>query len=191
MGRYSFLVKYTRKSGTAGTDAFRTSCSCVERVAKFLDIKALVYTPSEGDLVDRAGYTREYTKADGTQGEVIVAEGKKIYLPNSKAGSKKIFFKTGAKTAKGTNKTLSFTFPSFMTVAEIADALGELIPSGKIATTGTVGTSEIEPFFTLKGGGTYPIVSNATATASTATAVATTEAAQVTIATSTKSRKKK
>jgi hypothetical protein len=190
MGRYSFLVKYTRKSAT-GTDAFRTSCSCIERVANFLDIKALVYTPSEGDLVDRAGYVREYTKADGTTGTVTVAEGKKIYLANSKAGIKKIFFKTGAKTAKGTKKTLSFSFPGFMTVAEIADALGELIPSGKIATTGTVGTSEIEPFFTFKGGGTYPIVPNATATASTATAVATTEAAQVTIATTTKSRKKK
>jgi hypothetical protein len=190
MGRFSFLVKYTRKT-TTGTDTYRTSCSCVGRVADFLDIKNMVYTPSEGDLVDRAGYTREYTKADGTKGEVTVAEGKRIYLANSKAGAKKIFFRTGAKTTKGTKKTLSMTFPSFLTIAEIADALGELIPATKIAATATIGTGEIEPFFTLEGGGTYPIMASTAAVASTATAVATTEAAQVTITTSTKSRKKK
>jgi len=190
MGRFAFLVKYTRKNGT-DTDALRTSCSCIPRVADFLGIKDRIYTPSEGDQVDRAEYTREYTKTDGTKGTVTVAAGKNVYLANDKAGAKKVFLRTGAKTTKGTKKTLSFTFPSFLTVAEISDALGELIPSGKVATTATVGASEIEPFFTLKGGRTYPIVPSATAIASTGTAVATTEAAQVTITTTTKSRKKK
>jgi len=192
MGRYAFLVKFTRSgAGGTGTDAYRTSCSCIKRVANFLGIEDRVYTPSEGDVADRAGYTRAYTKADGTQGEMTVAAGKKIYLANSKAGAKKISLLTGAKTTKGTRKTISFTFPSFMSVAEIADALGELIPSGKINTTGVAGTGEIEPFFSIKGGRTYPILASATAIASTATAVATTEAAQTTIVTTTKSRKKR
>jgi hypothetical protein len=191
MARYAFLVKYTKKNGTSGTDPLRTTCSCVSSVAEFLGIKDRVYTPSEGDLVDRAAYKREYTKADGTKGTLDVEAGKQVYLANDKAGARQIQLKTGAKTSGGTKKTLSFTFPSFLTVAEIADALGELIPSGKVATTGTTGASEVEPFFTIKGGRTYPIVPSATATASTATAVATTEAAQVTIATTTKSRKKK
>ena len=192
MGRYSYLVKYTRAgTGGTGTDAHRTSCSCIKRVADFLGITDRVYTPSEGDLADRAGYAREYTKADGTVGTATVAAGKRIYLANSRAGAKKIQLTTGAKTTKGTRKTLSLTFPSFMSVAEIADALGELIPTGKISTTATVGAAEIEPFFSIVGGRTYPIMANAAAVASTATDVATTEPEQVTIVTTTKSRKKK
>lgn len=192
MGRLVFLVKYTAvgQLGT-GTDPYRTSCSCIERVANFLDIKDRVYTPSEGDLVDRAGYTRSVPKPDGTFADVTVAEGKRIYLANSKAGGKKIQLVTGLKTAKGTNRKLHMTFPSFMSVAQIADALGELIPATKINTTGTLGAAEIKPFFTIEGGRTYPIMPNAAAVASTATDVAITEAEQVTITTTTKSRKKR
>lgn len=192
MGRFSFLVKYTARAQTGtGTDPYRTSCSCIGRVADFLGIRDRVYTPSEGDLVERAAYTRSYTKADGTAGSVEVVSGSKIYLPNDRAGAKKIKLVTGARTTNGTRKTLSMTFPSFLSVAQIADALGELIPPGKIATTATVGASEIAPFFTIAGGRTYPIMASAAAVASTATAVATTEAAQVTITTTTKSRKKR
>jgi hypothetical protein len=192
MGRYSYLVKYTRAgTGGTGTDTYRTTASCVESVAKFLGIEDLVYTPSEADLADREGYTRTYTKPDGTEGSVEVPAGKRVYLPNGKAGAKKIQLTTGARTTKGTKKTLSFTFPSFMSVAEISDALGELIPAGKIATTGTVGASEIEPFFSILGGRTYSIMKNTDAVAATKTDVATTEAEQVTIVTTTKSRKKK
>ena len=192
MGRFSFLVKYTgRGQAGTGTDPYRTTCSCIERVANFLDIKTRVYTPSEGDLVDRAGYTRSVPKSDGTFADVTVPEGKRIYLANSRAGAKKVKLVTGAKTTKNTKRTLSITFPSFMSVAQIADALGELIPATKISRTGTIGAAEIEPFFTIEGGRTYPIMLNTDAVAATATDVATTEAEQVTIATSTKSRKKR
>ncbi|MEG4842625.1 hypothetical protein [Microcoleus sp. B9-D4] len=192
MGRFSFLIKYTGKGVTGtGTDAYRTTCSCIERVANFLDIKDRVYTPSEGDLVDRAGYTRSMPKPDGTFADVVVAEGKRIYLANTRAGGKKIQLITGLKTAKGTNRKLHITFPSFMSVAQIADALGELIPATKINTTGVLGATEIKPFFSIEGGRTYPIVPNAAAVASTATVVATTEAAQTTVATTTKSKKKR
>lgn len=192
MGRFSFLVKYTARGNTGtGTDPYRTTCSCIERVANFLDIKDRVYTPSEGDLVDRAGYTRSVPKPDGTFADVTVAEGKRVYLANSRAGAKKIHLITGLKTSKGTNRRLSMTFPSFMSVAQIADALGELIPATKINTTGTLGVGEIKPFFTIEGGRTYPIMTNAAALAATATAVSITEAQQVTIATTTKSRKKR
>lgn len=192
MGRFAFLIKYTARgqSGT-GTDVYRTSCSCVERVADFLGIRDRVYTPSEGDLVERAEYTRNYIKADGTEGSVEVPAGSRVYLANDQAGAKKVKLVTGERTTKGTKKTLSFSFPSFLSVAQIADALGELIPSGKIATTATVGATEIGPFFSIAGGRTYPIVPSATAVASTATAVATTEATQVTITTTTKSRKRR
>lgn len=192
MARYAYLVKYTRASGT-GTDAYRTTCNCIKRVAVFLGIEGLVYTPSEGDLADRAGYTRTYVKADGTDGTVTVADGKITYKGNSKrACAKKVFLTTGKpKTAKGSKRKISFTFPSFMSVAEISDALGELIPATKIATTATVGASEIEPFFTIVGGGTYPIMTKTAAEAATKTDVATTEAEQVTIVTTTKSKKKK
>jgi len=193
MPRFSYLVKYTRtgSGGETGTNTYRTTCSCIPRVADFLDIRDRVYTPSEGDLVERAGYTRSYTKADGTTGEVTVEAGNRIYLPNGRPGAKKVELITGGVTPQGTKKILSFTFPSFMSVAEIADALGELIPPAKIATTGTVGANEIQPFFRIKGGRTYPIVPNAAAIAATRTDVATTEAEQVTIATTTRSRRRR
>jgi hypothetical protein len=192
MARLPFLIKYTRSgAGGTGTDAYRTTCSCEKQVANFLGITDRIYTPSEGDAVDRAGYTRSYTKADGTPGETIIPAGKRIYLANPKAGAKKILLRTGARTAQGNKRTLSMTFPSFVSVPEIADALGELIPSTKFATTPTTGATEIEPFFSIVGGGTYPIVPSAAAIASTPTAAATTEAQQVAITTTTKSRKKR
>jgi hypothetical protein len=192
MGRFTFLVKYTGRgqSGT-GTDPYRTSCSCIARVADFLGIRDRVYTPSEGDVAERAGYTRSYTKADGTVGSVEVPAGSKVYLANDRAGAKKVQLVTGARTQNGNKRTLSFTFPSFLSVAQIADALGELIPSGKIATTATVGAGEIEPFFSIVGGRTYPIIASAVATATTTTEVATTEPQQATIVVGTKSRKKR
>jgi hypothetical protein len=190
MARYAYLVKYTRE-GTGGTKQYRTTFNCAERVAKFFEIEGLVYTPSPEDVVDRAGYTREYTKADGTVGSVTVAAGKIVYKGNSsRACGKKVFVTTGAKTTKGTRKTLALTFPSFLSVAEISDALGEIIPSGKIATTATVGASEIAPFFTIRGGGTYAIMTKTAADASTKTDVATTEAEQTALTAATESKTK-
>lgn len=192
MPRHSFLIKYRRRgvNGT-GTDDFRTTYSCIPRVADFLDIKSRSYTPSPEDVTDRAAYTKSYVKADGTLGEVTVQAGKVVYKAFGLAGAKKVFMNTGRKTAKGTRRKLYFTFPSFLTVAEIADVLGELIPSGKIATTATIGVGEIEPFFSIEGGRTYPITPSATATASAIPDTATTEASQATLASTTKSRKKK
>ncbi|TAG59790.1 MAG: hypothetical protein EAZ28_09880 [Oscillatoriales cyanobacterium] len=174
MARHSFLVKY-RRSGAdgTGTDDFRTTCSCIPRVANFLDIKSRSYTPSPEDVTDRAGYTRSYIKADGS------------------TNARKVSLTTGLKTTKGNKRKLSFTFPSFLTVAEIADILGELIPATKIATTATVGAGEIEPFFSIKGGRTYPIASATVAAASANPDVATTETEQAATATGTKSKKKK
>jgi len=190
MGRYAYLVKYTRE-GTGGTKQYRTTFNCAERVAKFFEIEGLVYTPSPEDVVDRAGYTREYTKADGTVGSVTVPAGKIVYKGNSsRACGKKVFVTTGAKTTNGTKKTLALTFPSFLSVAEISDALGEIIPAGKIATTATVGANEIAPFFTIRGGGTYAIMTKTAADASTKTDVATTEAEQTALTATTESKKK-
>jgi hypothetical protein len=192
MARTSFLVKYKDKGQTGtGTDFYRTSCKCVPRVAKFLDIETKQYVPDLADVVDRAGYQRTYTKADGTDGTVTVAEGKMVYLAKGKPCARTIFLTTGRKTAKGTKRKLSFTFPSYLGIAEIGDALGDLIPATKVNRTGNTGAGDIEPFFTIKGGGTYPIPLQATAEATTDTDAAGTPAEEVTLLAGTKSRKKK
>jgi len=192
MARTSFLVKYKDKgqAGT-GTDFYRTSCSCIPRVAEFLDIKTKQYVPDLTDLVERAGYERTYTKADGTDGTVTVAEGQMVYLAKGKPGARTIFLTTGRRTAKGTKRKLSFTFPSYLGIAEIGDALGDLIPATKINRAGNTGAADIEPFFTVKGGGTYPIPLQATAEGTTDTDVAGTPADETTILSGTKSRKKR
>lgn len=192
MARLSFLVKYKDKGQTGtGTDFYRTTCSCIPRVAKFLDIEAKQYVPSDADLVDRAGYTRTYSKPDGTDGTVTVAESKKIYTASGKAGARTIFLTTGKKTSKGTRRKLSLTFPSYLGIAEIGDVLGDLIPTTKVNRTGTTGSADIDPFFTLKGGGTYPIPPQTAAEATTDTDAAGTPADEVTILAGTKSRRRK
>ena len=192
MARMSFLVKYKAKGqGGTGTDFYRTSCSCIPRVAKFLDIDTKQYVPNEADVVERAGYTRTYAKPDGTDGEVTVAAGTMVYLAKGKPGAKTVFLKTGKKTTKGTRRKLSFTFPSYLSISEIGDALGDIIPATKVNQTGNTGAAEVEPFFYVKGGGTYPIPLQPEAEATTDTDVAGTPAEEITILAGTKSRKKK
>jgi len=192
MARTSFLIKYKDRGQTGtGTDFYRTTCSCVPRVAKFLDMETKQYVPSDDDLVDRAGYTRTYVKPDGTDGSVTVPEGKKTYLASGKPNARTIFLTTGRKTTKGTRRKLSFTFPSYLGISEIGDALGDLIPAAKVNRTGATGAADIDPFFTVKGGGTYPIPLQTVAEATTDTDAAGTPAEEVTILAATKSRRKK
>jgi hypothetical protein len=192
MGRSSFLVKYKAKGQTGtGTDFYRTTCSCIPRVAKFLDIDSKQYVPNLNDLVERAGYTRAYVKPDGTDGEVTVAEGQRNYLAYGKANARTVFLTTGRKTTKNNRRKLSFTFPSYLSIAEIGDALADIIPATKVNRTGATGNADIDPFFIVKGGGIYPIPLQADAEASTDTDVAGTPAEEVTLLAGTKSRKKK
>jgi hypothetical protein len=192
MARTSFLVKYKDKGQTGtGTDFYRTTCSCIPRVAKFLDIDTKQYVPNLDDLVDRAAYTRVYTKPDGTDGEVTVPEGKRTYLASGKPNARTVFLVTGRKTTKGNRRKLSFTFPSYLSIAEIGDALGDIIPATKVNRTGATGAADIDPFFIIKGGGTYPIPLQAEAEATTDTDAAGTPAEEVTLLAGTKSRKKR
>jgi len=192
MARSSFLVKYRDKGQTGtGTDFYRTTCSCIPRVAKFLDIDTKQYVPSLNDLVERVAYTRTYVKADGTDGEVTVPEGQRNYLAYGKANARTVFLMTGRKTAKGNRRKLSFTFPSYLSIAEIGDALGDLIPATKVNRTGATGAADIDPFFIVKGGGIYPIPPQSEAEATTDTDVAGSPAEEVTLLSGTKSRKKK
>jgi hypothetical protein len=148
MARSSFLVKYEAKGQTGtGTDFYRTTCSCIPRVAKFLDIDGKQYVPSLNDLVERAGYTRAYVKPDGTDGEVTVSEGQKNYLAYGKANARTIFLTTGRKTSKGNRRKLSFTFPSNLSIAEIGDALGDIIPAAKVNRTSATGAADIDIFY--------------------------------------------
>lgn len=192
MARASYLIKYrARGQAGTGTDFYRTTCSCIPRVAKFLDIDSKQYVPDEKDVVDRAGYTRTYTKPDGTDGEITVPEGSRNYVAYGKANARTVILTTGRKTTKGNRRKLSFTFPSFLSITEIGDALGDIIPATKVNRTGETGAADIDPYFQIKGGGIYPIPPQSDAEATTDTDAAGNPAEEVTILAATKSRKKK
>jgi hypothetical protein len=78
-----------------------------------------------------------------------------------------------------------------LSIAEIGDALGDIIPATKVNRTGATGAADIDPFFIIKGGGTYPIPLQAEAEATTDTDAAGTPAEEVTLLAGTKSRKKR
>jgi hypothetical protein len=195
MARINLIIKYQGKDSTGtGTALYRSTCNCVLRVAKFLKIDGKAYTPTPGaDMADRASYARDYYDATGTKQSVTVAAGKFVYAPDDKARGKAVELTTGLKTTGKNNSKLTITFPSFLTVADIGDCLGEIIPPGSIQrTAGTApGATEIYPFFKIKGGRTYPIPLAATVTGTTTPDVGMTEAEQAEIATTTKSKTKK
>ena len=197
MARLSYLVNFDKivpASGAtpASTKKYRTTYSCIARVAKFLGIGELAYTPDVQDVVDRAEYVKEYTKADGTQGTVVVGASKVVYLPYGKANAKKVFLKTGAKTQQNTFKKIHFTFPSFLTVGQIADALGELLPAASVAVAGTPPTAtQVEPFFTIQGGRKYPLPASTKAELTTSPNLAKSEAEQTVILSESVGRKRK
>lgn len=191
MARYSYLFEYpeTLPGPTAVVVFHRSTFSCIPRVAKFFEIKSLQYVPNTGDLVDRAGYTRSYTKADETEGTLTVPAGKKVYTAYGKANAKIVTVKTG-RNAQGKRKTLTFTFPSSLGVANIADALGELLPPAKVASIAPATPVQIEPFFTIKGGNTYPLPTSAEAEATPFPNLAKTPAEEITVLARTVSKPK-
>jgi hypothetical protein len=198
MARSSFLAEFDKQVTVAppgggtpvtSTKKYRTTYSCVPRVAKFLGIENETYTPDPEDKVDRASYTREYTKSDGTKGTLTITAGKIPYLAYGKANARKISLKTGAQTTNKTFKIVSLTFPSFLNIAQIADMLGEMLPTNKVAAVGVVPTDiQVEPFFSVKGGRKYPIPTSAKAEATPSPNLAKTEAEQTTILAETTSK---
>lgn len=188
MGRLAFMYGYKgQDSSETPVDAPKENLigyfSCTERVAKFLKIETLFAKPVERD---RKGYTKSVLNAQGTPVEKTVAAGKILSLASTKARSRTVVLRTGAK-AKKTNRTITLTFSSGLSVAQIGEALAEYIPDTVIQrTTGVPSATEIYPQYTIKGGRTYPIPLKAVAEASTEVNAPATDEEQKTVAAVTK-----
>jgi hypothetical protein len=151
--------------------------SCRESTTRFLDLeekaKAVIYSTSK----TRKGYTKSVTLVDGTKltstdadtTKITVVESQ-ITLSVSARGSRSVIIKTGkklpprevdGKTIQKGYHTVSFRFPSWATIWTISDALGELIPSAKFDVSPS--ETKIYPYFTVKGGRKYLIMSETAA----------------------------
>jgi hypothetical protein len=190
MPRCSFLYEYSETTpGPTQVVVFhRSTYSCVPRVADFFEVKNLQYVADPDDKVDRAQYTRSYFKADGTTGTVNVPAGEKVYNAYAKPNAKTVRLRTG-RNAAGKKRTLTFTFPSYLTVSDIGDALSELLPATKVATTGAATPQQVEPFYTIVGGNTYPLKTVTQAEATNFPNLAKTPAEEITILARTTSRR--
>ena len=172
MGRLAFLVGYKgqdpgEKPVDAALENLVGTFTCTSRVANFLDIVTKQYVPSGEANRDRKGYTKSVLNAAGVATDITVAAGKISYTPDASPRAKTVTLKTGAK-AKKTNRTISLTFPSSMTVSQIGEALAEYIPDTKIQRTSTApSATEIYAQYTIKGGKTYPLPLKAAAETST------------------------
>jgi hypothetical protein len=134
--------------------------------------------PSGAANRDRAGYEKSVIGADGQPNKIVVPAGKIAYTPNASARSKTVTLKTGAKALK-TNRTITLSFPSKLTVSQIGEALAEYIPDGKIQRTAAApSATEIYPQYTIKGGRTYPLPLKADAETSTSVDAPDTKAEQ-------------
>ncbi|WP_138500963.1 hypothetical protein [Nostoc sp. PA-18-2419] len=175
--QHVFFPLYMDKPGTGTGEVknkaygvFATRLSTV----RFLDIPdSAIFT---GNIERTAkGGTRVFTLADGTvlSQSKANSDGKNAdytFTIRKSVGQKRVVIRTGKRIypsdpKKTQTHTISFAFPKWATIPVISDALGELIPSGKISADGTPSASEIFPYFTLPGGGTYGIVKKATADA--------------------------
>lgn len=147
--------------------------SCRMSTARFLDIDKLNYNFQVE--VARKGGKRSLFLADGTQmtnSEANTDQARSdstIILSSSPKGSKTVTIRTGKKIADTQRKTgkdsayhtVSFRFPGWATIKVIADALGEIIPAGKLSSD--PGETEVKNQFKVKGGGTYFILSKTVA----------------------------
>ena len=194
MARCPFLFEFEAYApgsapGTVTKLKYRTTYSCVPRVANFLGIKDLQYVADPTDKVKRAGYTRSYYKADGTKGSLNVSEGERVYLPYGKANAKTVILKTGPDAITRKRRILTFTFPSYLGVADIGDALAELL-TGKVAEIGAATALQVEPFYTILGGRTYPLKTSAQAEATPFPNLAKTPAEEISILAGTVSQRR-
>ncbi len=173
MGRLAFIIGYrgqdqSEEPKDAALENLVGTFTCTTRVANFLDIVDKQYVPSGEANRDRKGYTKSVIGADGQPKDITVPAGKIAYTPDAAPRAKTVILRTGAK-GKKTNRTISLTFPSNVTVSQIGESLAEYIPAGKIQRTSTApSATEIFPQYTIKGGKTYPLPLQATAETSTA-----------------------
>ena len=146
--------------------------SCRANVGRFLDIEGKQFTKTIYGKERTYATERSLTLVDGTVLTKSAANtdgkpaGERIPLRKT-VGGRRVIIKTGkpirvaTATKPATYHTVSFAFPQWATIQVIADALGEVIPSGKISSS--PGATQIYPSFTMQGGGTYGIASQAAA----------------------------
>lgn len=143
-------------------------------------------------IKSRKGGDRSLTLADGTKltpsKEGSTSEEVDIVLPIGSRGTRTVILKTGNKIEDSKRKkgkesayhTVSFRFPAWATILTISDALGSIIP--KDAIKADPKASDVFPYFTVKGGGTYPIMNKTDANSNETASVATTAAEVIALA---------
>lgn len=158
MTRLAFMAGYkgqdpSEKPADAAKENLLGYFTCETRVAKFLKIDTLY---SRTVKRTRAAYTKSVMIA-GVGTEKTIPAGEIEFVPDTRARSRTVILKTGMSALK-TKRTLSLTFPSKMTVAQIGEALAEYIPDATIQRGATApSNSEIYPQYKIKGGRTYPL----------------------------------
>lgn len=167
--KYFGLYRETSNAGVVNPDPIGYF-SCRINVARFLDIDGIP-TPVIERKVSKSEKTRDLTIVDSAANSLTKSDKNtdSVNEPNNKTlqltrGTKRVRIKTGIKNANGNYKTVGFSFPSWATIKVIADALGTIIPPGKISATPS--TTEIEGYFKLGQGGKYAIMLKAEAEAS-------------------------
>lgn len=173
--KHVFFPLYLDKAGN-GTGAVRDKAygvfACRQSTQRFLDIPDSAIFTGDIERTAKKG-TRVFTLADGT----VLAQSTEnsdgqnaeyTFRLRKRIGQRNVLLKTGKRIYPSDPKkpqtyTISFAFPAWATIPTISDALGELIPPGKLSVS--AGDTEIFPQFTIKGGGTYGILKQATAQA--------------------------
>ena len=125
MTRIAFMVGYkgqdpAEKPADVAKENLLGYFTCELRVAKFLNIDALY---SKSVKRTRAAYTKSVL-VNGLGTAKIIPAGETDFVPDTSARSRTVILKTGMIALK-TKRTLSLTFPSKMTVAQIGEALAE------------------------------------------------------------------
>ena len=149
--------------------------------AKFLDIDKIPREAAVGKITRRkkSTKTRDLTLIDGTvlnkRTNSEETGGDTPILGAITTGGKSIQLKSGKTSLNGNYKMMSIRFPTVATILNMSDALGSIIPGGKIS--GDPGPTEIFNYFISDGGKRYPILTKEAAEAEKSVEVPNTKAA--------------
>ena len=174
MGRDSFLAYFEQvvvdSSGAKTTQKTTTVITMIDRVSKALDLENSTAKLQMGlaQVKKRASYEKNFWKkdADGNwiQSKKTIDAADIPFTFDSKARKNKItLFVRGKAGNVKSKRTLTVTASATLTVNQIGDALGSLIPTSKRGSSAT----DIEPFFSVNGGRRYPLPTKAAADATT------------------------
>jgi hypothetical protein len=158
MTRYAFLCEFKQrveKKGKVSTQKAVTVLSCIDRVAKALDIDT-------SDRILKFDLTQTRKKAAyekmvwGQDASGVWVQSKKAFpvsevpfIFSAKAKSQKItLFLRGKGANIKSKKQLTITAPATLTIGQIGDALGDLIPSTKRGNSAT----DIDGMFAVNRG---------------------------------------